>query len=98
MDIVLVEFAVGPENTEACATAVEKLTREFVARQPAFHGATIHIEKQTGTVWNYMKWDTCQDFITFRDSNMDRIGPALGEFGPAGKMLTIAAEVAADHA
>lgn len=93
MQIVLVEFAVGVERADACLAAVEKITREFVALQPTFHGATIHSEQATGTVWNMMTWDTHQDFIDFRDGNADRIGAALGEFGPAGRMLDVVTTV-----
>lgn len=87
--IVMVEFAVGPDRTDACVAAVEKITREFVALQPAFHGARIHRENASGTVWNIMEWDSHQEFIDFRDGNANRIGAALGEFGPAGHMLDV---------
>jgi hypothetical protein len=40
-------------------------------------------------VWNIMEWDAHQDFIEFRDGNADRIGAALGEFGPKGRMLDV---------
>lgn len=93
MDAVLVEFAVGKDRTEECRQAVAELTRSFVALQPAFHGATIHVEEETGTVWNLMHWDTYQDFIAFRDGNADRIGTAVGQYGPKGRMLTIADRV-----
>lgn len=92
--IVMVEFAAGPDRVDACAAAVEKITREFVSLQPAFHGARIHREEATGTVWNIMEWDTHEAFIAFRDGNADRIGAALGEYGPKGRMLDVSAEVA----
>ena len=56
--IVMVEFAAGLERIGACAAAVEKITREFVSLQPAFHGARVHREKAIGMVWNIMEWDT----------------------------------------
>lgn len=96
MQIVMVEFAVGPERVEACAKAVAEITGSLVARQPAFHGATVHSEAATGTVWNVMKWDSHQAFIDFRDGNADQIGAALGEFGPKGHMLDVAATVEPD--
>lgn len=93
MQIVMVEFAVGTDQVDACVAAVEKITRECVAQQHAFHGATVHCERATGTVWNVMTWDTHQDFIDFRDGNADTILPALGEFGPKGHMLDIEAVI-----
>jgi hypothetical protein len=47
----------------------------------------------TGTVLNYMLWDTHQDFINFRDGNAKKIGEVLGEFGPQGRMLDVVAEI-----
>ena len=87
--IVMVEFAAGPERFDACAADLEKITREFVSLQPAFHGARVHREEATGMVWDIMEWDAHQDFIEFRDGNADRIGAALGEFGPKGRMLDV---------
>ena len=55
--IVMVEFATGPERIDACAAAVENIAREFVSLQPAFHGARVHREEATGMVWNIMVWD-----------------------------------------
>jgi len=98
MQIVLVEFAVGTEKTSACLSAIENLMRTEVAKQPAFHGATVHEEKATGTVWNLMRWDTHQDFIDFRDGNPELIGAALGEFGPQGRMLDVAFTIEAEGA
>jgi hypothetical protein len=93
MQIVMVEFAVGPERVDACVAAVQQITGFLVAAQPEFHGATVHVEAATGTVLNYMRWDTHQHFIDFRDSNAARIGEVLGEFGPKGRMLDVAAEI-----
>jgi hypothetical protein len=56
--IVMVECASGLERIDACAADVEKITREFVSLQPAFHGARVHREEATGMVWNIMEWDT----------------------------------------
>ena len=95
MQIVLVEFAVGDEKAEACLSALETLMRTEVAKQPALHGATIHEEKATGTVWNLMRWDTHQDLIDFREGNPEMVGAALGEFGPQGRMLDVAFTVEA---
>lgn len=89
----MVEFAVGPERVDACAAALKQITGTLVAAQPEFHGATIHVEAATGTVLNYMRWDTHQDFINFRDSNAEKIGEVLGEFGPKGRMIDIVAEI-----
>lgn len=47
----------------------------------------------TGTVLNYMLWDTHQDFINFRDGNAKKISEVLGEFGPQGRMLDVVAEI-----
>lgn len=52
MQIVMVEFAVGPERVDACVEALKGITGTLVAAQPEFHGATIHVEKATGTVIN----------------------------------------------
>ncbi len=93
MQIVMVEFAVGPSRVDACVAAVKEATSTLVAPQAAFHGATIHREDATGTVWNVMRWDSHQAFIDFRDSNAERIGALLGEFSPNGHMLDIAASV-----
>lgn len=94
METVLVEFEVGPERTDACVAALTALMQSVVSKQPAFHGATIHVETATGTVINVMRWDRAADFVAFRDSNSDVIGPAIGQFQPRGRMLTIAAEIA----
>ena len=40
-----------------------------------------------------MHWNTYQDPIYFRDGNPDRIGAALGEFGPMGRMLEVVTEI-----
>ncbi|NKB48388.1 MAG: hypothetical protein GKS02_03375 [Alphaproteobacteria bacterium] len=93
MQIVMVEFAVGAERLDACVAAVSEITNALVATQAAFHGATIHREEATGTVWNVMRWDSHRAFIEFRDSNAERIGAALGEFQPHGHMLDVAAMV-----
>ena len=93
MQIVMVEFAVGPDRVEACVEALTGITGTLVAAQPAFHGATIHVEAATGTVLNYMRWDTHQHFIDFRDGNAEKIGDVLGEFGPQGRMLDVVAEI-----
>ena len=91
--IVMVEFAAGPDRIDACAAAVDTITRAVVSLQPAFHGARIHREEATGTVWNIMEWDSHEAFITFRDGNADRIGAALGEFGPKGRMLVVSSVI-----
>ena len=54
----------------------------------------MHVEKATGTVINYMLWDTHEDFINFPDSNAKKIGEVLGEFGLKGRMIDIVAEIA----
>lgn len=95
MQIVMVEFAVGSERVDACVAALKQITGTLVAAQPEFHGATIHVEKATGTVLNYMRWDTHQHFIDFRDGNAEKIGEVLGEFGPQGRMLDVVAEIPA---
>ena len=93
MQIVMVEFAVGPERVDACVEALTGITGTLVAAQPEFHSATLHVEKATGTVINYMRWNTHQHFIDFRDSNAEKIGEVLGEFGPMGRMLDVVAEI-----
>tara|TARA_A100001037_G_scaffold221557_1_gene199391 strand:- start:2444 stop:2602 length:159 start_codon:yes stop_codon:yes gene_type:complete len=52
MQIVMVEFAVGPDRVDACVGALKALTGSLVAPHPKFHGATLHVEKATGTVLN----------------------------------------------
>ncbi len=54
----MVEFAVGPERVDACVEALKGISGTLVAAQPEFHGATIHVEKATGTVINCMRWNT----------------------------------------
>lgn len=93
MQVAMVEFAVGPDRVNACVAALKGITSTLVAAQPQFHGATVHFEKATGTVINYMLWDTHEDFINFRDSNAEKIGEVLGEFGPKGRMIDIVAEI-----
>jgi hypothetical protein len=93
MQIVMVEFAVGADRVDACVAALSELVNGFVTQKPAFHGATIHVEAATGTVVNYMRWDTHQALMDFRDGNAERIGAALGEFGPQGRMLDVVAEI-----
>ncbi len=93
MEIVMVEFSVGKESTTACVSALTNLMTSVVAKQPKFHGATVHIETATGTVFNIMQWERASDFIEFRDSNQDLIGPVLGKFNPNGRFLTIAGEI-----
>lgn len=92
MEIVMVEFTNSREDTEGCLAALEELMSAVVSKQPAFHGATVHVESATGTVINVMRWTRAADFIAFRDANQDVIAPALGKYGPAGRMLTIAME------
>ena len=94
MEVVMVEFAAGSDHVGACVAALKDLMTTLVAKQPQFHGATIHVEESTGTVINVMRWDRAKDFIIFRDSNQDIIGPAIGRFKPKPRVLTIAAEIA----
>tara|TARA_R110001606_G_scaffold269071_1_gene417733 strand:- start:537 stop:833 length:297 start_codon:yes stop_codon:yes gene_type:complete len=98
MAIVLVEFPVGPEDTEACARAVGDLTATLVAGQPEFHGAILHTDAASGHVLNYMEWDSHAAFIAFRDANADAIGAAIGRFSPQGRMLDIVRTVASESA
>ncbi len=93
MPVVMVEFAVGTDKLDACVEALTGITGTLVAAQPQFHGATVHVEHATGTVLNYMLWDTHQDFINFRDGNAKKISEVLGEFGPQGRMLDVVAEI-----
>lgn len=97
MQIVLVEFAVGEDRIDACVEVLKDITGTLVAAQPQFHGATLHVERATGTVLNRMVWDSHEDFIRFRDSNAERIGEVLGEFGPKGRMLDVVAEINPTH-
>ena len=97
MQIVMVEFAVGEDRVDACVEALKDITGNFVALQPQFHGAILHVEKATGTVINRMIWDSHEDFIHFRDSNAEKIGEVLGEFGPKGRMLDVVAEIGPSH-
>lgn len=97
MEVVMVEFPVGSDATDECVAALEQLTTSVVAKQPKFHGATVHIETATGTVINIMQWEKASDFIEFRDANQDIIGPVLGKYGPKGRMLTVACRIAAQH-
>ncbi len=93
----MVEFEVGTDTIPECVAALNELMGTVVAKQPHFHGATIHIEESTGTVINMMKWDKASDFVEFRDSNQEIIAPVLGKFGPKGRMLKIAVEITAKH-
>jgi hypothetical protein len=43
MEIVMVEFAVGTETIPECVAALNELMDAVVAKQPKFHGATIHV-------------------------------------------------------
>ena len=97
MEVVIVEFAVGPELTDECANALKELVTSVVAREPRFHGATIHKEDSTGTVINIMKWDEAADFVKFRDSNQEIVGPIVGKYGPEGRMLKIVVEIESSH-
>ena len=92
MEVVMVEFENSPEDTEGCVATLNELMSTVVSKQPEFHGATVHVEETTGTVINVMRWTKATDFIEFRDSNQDIIGPALGKYGPRGRMLKIALE------
>lgn len=93
MEVVMVEFAAGSDQIDDCVAALTELMNALVAKQEQFHGATIHVEESTGKVINIMRWDRAQDFIDFRDSNQNIIGPAIGRFGPEGRMLKIATEI-----
>ena len=89
----MVEFENSPGDIEGCVAALKELMSTVVSKQPEFHGATIHIEESTGTVINIMRWTKATDFVAFRDSNQDIIAPALGKYGPKGRMLQIALEL-----
>jgi hypothetical protein len=97
VEVVIVEFAVGPDLADECASALRELMTTVVAKQEKFHGATIHKEKATGTVVNVMRWDRAADFVEFRDSNQAIIGPVLNKYGPKGRMFQIVAEIAPNH-
>ena len=90
MEAVIVEFEVGPEKVDACVAALTELTDSLVSKQAAFHGNTILVEHETGTVANMMLWDKASDFISFRDNNAETIGPALGQFGPKPRFYHVA--------
>ena len=93
MEVVMVEFENSPNDTQGCVAALQELMSTVVAKQPEFHGATVHVEEGTGTVINVMRWTKASDFVAFRDSNQDIIAPALGKYGPKGRMLKIAFEL-----
>ena len=93
VEVVMVEFAVGPELSDECVAALGELMTAVVARQPKFHSATIHKEEATGAVINIMRWDRATDFVEFRDSNQEIIGPVLAKYGPKGRMLQVVAEI-----
>lgn len=94
MEVVMVEFAAGSDQVDDCVAALTELMNSLVAEQSEFHGATIHVEESTGTVLNVMRWNRAQDFITFRDTNQDIIGPAIGRFNPKPRVLKVVAEIA----
>jgi hypothetical protein len=52
MQVIMVEFAVGTDQADACVAALKGITSTLVAAQPQFHGATVHVEHATGTVLN----------------------------------------------
>lgn len=92
MEAVIVEFSVGKDMVDACVTALQTLTDELVSKQAAYHGHSIFVEHETGTVANVMLWDKASDFVEFRDSNRSVIGSAIGHFGPKPRFYSVARE------
>lgn len=90
MEAVVVEFEVGTERVSACVAALTQITDSLVSKQAEFHGNTILVDDDSGTVANMMLWDKASDFIAFRDNNADIIGPALGHFGPKPRFYKVA--------
>jgi quinol monooxygenase YgiN len=80
--VVMVEFAVKAEESEAVEATVRGLLDTIVHKQEGFQFARIHREIGGGKVINYMQWSSKEAFDTFRAAHKDQLSAAVGKFGP----------------
>jgi quinol monooxygenase YgiN len=80
--VVMVEFAVKAEESEAVVATVRGLLDTIVHKQDGFQFARIHQEIDGGKVINYMQWSSKEAFDTFRAAHKDQVSAAVGKYGP----------------
>jgi quinol monooxygenase YgiN len=92
--VVMVEFVVKPEESEAVEATVRGLLDTIVHKQEGFQLARIHREIGGGKVINYMQWSSKEAFDTFRAAHKDEVSAAVGKFGPKFVFYQVAYEIA----
>ena len=93
MYAVMVEFDVTPEQTDAVVDTVEGLLSDLVRHQPGFLQARLNRQADGPKVVNYMLWESADAFGRFRAENKERIGEAVGKFGPRFTFYDVARSV-----
>lgn len=93
MYAVMVEFDVAAEQTEAVLSTVEGLLTELVSHQDGFVQARLNRQADGPKVINYMLWESADAFDAFRAEHKERIGQAIGKFGPKFSFYNIAKSV-----
>lgn len=93
MYAVMVEFNVAEEQTEAVVSTVAGLLTELVRHQKGFVEARLNRQTDGPKVVNYMLWENGDAFAAFRSENKDRIGQAIGQYGPTFTFYEVAKSV-----
>ena len=97
MYAVIVEFDVADEQTDAVVGSVESLLSDLVRHQDGFVQARLNRQADGPKVVNYMLWETGEAFNAFRVANKDRIGEAIGQFGPKFTFYNVARSIEANR-
>jgi heme-degrading monooxygenase HmoA len=93
MYAVMVEFDVASDQTEAVLSTVEGLLTDLVRHQDGFVQARLNRQADGPKVINYMLWENPDAFTAFRAEHKERIGQAIGQYGPKFSFYNIAKSV-----
>lgn len=97
MYVVMVEFDVDPNTTDAVLAAVEGLLMDLVRHQEGFVAARLHRQFEGPKVVNYMHWTSKDAFDAFRAVHKDKVGAAVGAYGPQFNFYEVAREVSSPN-
>jgi heme-degrading monooxygenase HmoA len=93
MYAVMVEFDVAAHQSQDVLNTVEGLLSDLVRHQQGFMQARLNREVDGARVINYMLWKDAESFAAFRAQHKDRIGQAIGQYGPKFTFYTVAKSV-----
>lgn len=93
MYAVMVEFDIAEDHTNAVVNTVDGLLTDLVRHQNGFIQARLNRQADGPKVVNYMLWESEGAFAAFRAENRDRIGAAIGHFGPKFTFYNVARSI-----